>query len=188
MAGDGRHLCVALDRAGLSGGQGTRRGAGILFSLRNYAGDVLNFNAAEERLRGEGIDCRTVLVTDDIASAVVGDEGRRRGIAGDLPVFKAAAAAADRGGYRRGGAHCAQGKRCDALLRRGLRRCTLPGKSEPLFTVEPGRMELGLGIHGEPGVRSVERMSAKELAQALVSRCWERPESATDARACSSTV
>ncbi len=159
-------------------------GAGILFSYGNYAGDVLNFNAAEERLRGEGIDCRTVLVTDDIASAAVGDEGRRRGIAGDLPVFKAAAAASD------------QGAGIDEVERIALKAnemtrsfgvafagCTLPGKSEPLFEVEPGRMELGLGIHGEAGTRSVERMSAKELAQALVEPLLaERPEGA-DGRA-----
>jgi dihydroxyacetone kinase len=159
-------------------------GAGILFSYGNYAGDVLNFNAAEERLRGEGIDCRTVLVTDDIASAAVGDEGRRRGIAGDLPVFKAAGAAADRGAsideVERIALKANEVTRSFGVAFAG---CTLPGKSEPLFTVEPGRMELGLGIHGEPGVRSVERMSARELAQTLVEPLVaERPEGA-DGRA-----
>lgn len=159
-------------------------GAGILFSYGNYAGDVLNFNAAEERLRGEGIDCRTVLVTDDIASAMVGHESQRRGIAGDLPVFKAAAAAADRGAGIDEVERIAL--KANAVTRSfgvAFAGCTLPGKSEPLFTVEPGRMELGLGIHGEPGVRSVERMSAKELAQTLVEPLLaERPESA-DGRA-----
>ena len=159
-------------------------GAGMLFSYGNYAGDVLNFNAAEERLRAEGIDCRTVLVTDDIASAERGDEGRRRGIAGDLPVFKAAAAAADRGASIEDVERVAL-KANDMTRSFGVAfgGCTLPGKSEPLFTVEPGHMELGLGIHGEPGVRSVERMSARELAQALVEPLLtERPETA-DGRA-----
>ncbi|HEX4626289.1 MAG TPA: dihydroxyacetone kinase family protein [Solirubrobacteraceae bacterium] len=159
-------------------------GAGILFSYGNYAGDVLNFNAAEERLRAEGIDCRTVLVTDDIASAEAGDEGRRRGIAGDLPVFKAAAAAGDRGASLDDVERIAL--KANARTRSfgvAFAGCTLPGKSEPMFTVEPGRMELGLGIHGEPGIRSVARMSAQELAQTLVKPLLaERPEAA-DGRA-----
>jgi dihydroxyacetone kinase len=53
-------------------------GAGVIFSYGNYAGDVLNFDAAQDRLRSEGVDCRTVLVTDDIASAAADDKGRRR--------------------------------------------------------------------------------------------------------------
>src|SRR5919108_3366092 len=69
-------------------------GAGVLLSYGNYACDVLNFDAAQERLRGEGVDCRTVLVTDDIASAPMGEKDKRRGVAGDFCVFKVAAAAA----------------------------------------------------------------------------------------------
>ncbi len=159
-------------------------GAGILFSYGNYAGDVLNFDAAEVRLRDDGIDCRTVLVTDDIASAEAGDEGRRRGIAGDLAVFKAAGAASDRG------ADIGEVERI-ALKANEMTRsfgvafagCTLPGKAEPLFTVEPGHMELGLGIHGEPGVRSVERMSASELAHALVEPLLRERPAHADGRA-----
>jgi dihydroxyacetone kinase len=159
-------------------------GAGILFSYGNYAGDVLNFNAAEERLRDEGIDCRTVLVTDDIASAEAGDEGQRRGIAGDLPVFKVAAAAADRGASLDEVERIAL-KANDRTRSFGVAfaGCTLPGEPEPMFTVEPGQMELGLGIHGEPGIRTVERASAQELAQTLVEPLLaERPEDA-DGRA-----
>jgi dihydroxyacetone kinase len=159
-------------------------GSGVLFSYGNYAGDVLNFDAAQERLRAEGIDCRTVLVTDDIASAQVGDEGRRRGIAGDLAVFKAAGAASDQG------ADIGEVERI-ALKANEMTRsfgvafagCTLPGKAEPLFTVEPGHMELGLGIHGEPGVRSVERMSAAELARALVEPLLRERPAGADGRA-----
>src|SRR5690606_37367694 len=72
-------------------------GAGVLFSFGNYAGDVMNFGVAEQRLRAEGIDCRTVLVTDDVASAPRGETDKRRGVAGDFMVFKIAGAAADRG-------------------------------------------------------------------------------------------
>jgi dihydroxyacetone kinase len=144
-------------------------GAGILFSFGNYAGDVMNFGAAEERLRAEGIDCRTVLVTDDVASAVPAEAAKRRGIAGDFCVFKIAGAAADRGDSL---------DRVEELARRAnantfsfgvaFAGCTFPGQPAPLFTVEPGRMDFGLGIHGEPGVRSVEWLPAGELAAALV--------------------
>jgi dihydroxyacetone kinase len=159
-------------------------GAGVLFSYGNYAGDVLNFDAAQERLRGEGVDCRTVLVTDDIASAPVGEEGKRRGIAGDFCVFKAAAAAGD-GGSAIDEVERIARKANDVTRTFGVAfaGCTFPGRSEPLFTVAPDRMELGLGIHGEPGVRSVERVPAGELATLLVEPLLgERPEDA-DGRA-----
>ena len=144
-------------------------GAGVLFSYGNYAGDVLNFDAAQERLRAEGIDCRTVLVTDDIASAAIEEKEKRRGIAGDFPVFKVMSAAAD------------QGRSIDEVERIGnaandvtrtfgvaFAGCTLPGEREPLFTVDPTKMELGLGIHGEPGVETVDRGSAADLAKMLL--------------------
>ena len=71
------------------------RGAGILIGFGNYAGDVLHFGQAVERLASEGTDARTLLVTDDIASAPHDEHLRRRGIAGDLPVFKVTAAACE---------------------------------------------------------------------------------------------
>src|SRR5690625_4667341 len=72
-------------------------GGGVLLTYGNYAGDVLNFTQAQERLNAEGIECRTVIVTDDIASAPASESEKRRGIAGDLFVFKCAAAAAEAG-------------------------------------------------------------------------------------------
>ena len=72
----------------------TNRGGGVILGFGNYAGDVLNFDAAERRLRDEGIDVRTVTVTDDVSSASVAEKHKRRGIAGDLTVFKVAGAAA----------------------------------------------------------------------------------------------
>jgi dihydroxyacetone kinase len=158
-------------------------GAGVLFSYGNYAGDVLNFGAAQDRLRAEGVDCRTVLVTDDIASAAPGDESKRRGVAGDLCVFKVAAAAADRGLGIDEVERIA--RKANAVTRSfgvAFAGCTFPGRTEPLFTVEPGRMELGLGIHGEPGVRSVERLSARDLAAALVQPLLEERPAGADGR------
>ncbi|MEN8233490.1 MAG: dihydroxyacetone kinase family protein [Actinomycetota bacterium] len=153
-------------------------GAGMLFSFGNYAGDVMNFGAAQERLRSDGIDCRTVLVTDDVASATVDEKERRRGVAGDLVVFKVAGAAAARGDSIDEVERVAR-KANDLTVSFGVAfdGCTFPGQSEPLFSVAPGTMELGLGIHGEPGVRTAEAMPARELASVLVEPLLaERPE------------
>ncbi|MGH3647740.1 MAG: dihydroxyacetone kinase family protein, partial [Micromonosporaceae bacterium] len=159
-------------------------GAGVLFSYGNYAGDVMNFGLAERQLRDEGIDCRTVLVTDDIASAPVDTPEKRRGIAGDFCVFKVMGAAAERGDPIDEVERLAR-KSNDVTRTLGaaFAGCTFPGRTEPLFTVDPTKMELGLGIHGEPGVRTTDRLSASELASELVDALLEeRPEGA-DGRA-----
>jgi dihydroxyacetone kinase len=144
-------------------------GAGILFTFGNYAGDVLNFGMAETRLQAEGIEALTVLVTDDVLSAPPAEADRRRGIAGGFYVFKTAGAAAARGDGLAD---------VEAITRRANARvrtagiafggCTVPGQSEPLFTVPDGMMEVGLGIHGEPGIRVQEQLPAKEIAKLLV--------------------
>jgi dihydroxyacetone kinase len=155
-------------------GKALDSGAGVLFSFGNYAGDVMNFGIAEERLRAEGVDARTVLVTDDIASASLAELERRRGIAGDFTVFKAAGAAAERGDSLDDVERVAR-KANDATRSFGVAfaGCTFPGADKPLFTVDPGAMEIGLGIHGEPGVRTSERVPAAELARILVSALLE---------------
>ena len=86
-------------------------GAGVVLITGNYAGDVLNFGLAVERLGAEGITARFVAVTDDVASAGPGEVAKRRGIAGDFPVFKAAAAAADEGADLDGVVHDDDGGR-----------------------------------------------------------------------------
>ena len=144
-------------------------GAGILFSFGNYSGDVMNFGMAETRLRAEGIDARTVLVTDDVLSAAPAEADRRRGIAGGFYVFKTAGASAARGDDLDTVETLA--RRANARVRTvgvAFAGCTIPGQEEPLFTVEPGKMEVGLGIHGEPGVRTTELMPAREIAGLLV--------------------
>lgn len=143
--------------------------AGVLFSFGNYAGDVLHFGAAERRLRAEGIQATTVLVTDDIAAAPAERAADRRGIAGGLVVYKAAGAAAGRGARLDEVARVA--RRANERTRSfgvAFAGCRLPGQSEPLFEVADGRIELGMGIHGEPGVRSAATMSVADLAGALV--------------------
>ncbi|MDQ0823404.1 dihydroxyacetone kinase phosphoprotein-dependent L subunit [Arthrobacter sp. V4I6] len=155
-------------------------GGGVLLSYGNYAGDVLHFGQAQLRLNAEGIETRTVLVTDDIASAPLNQIGKRRGIAGDLTVFKVAGAAAE------AGANLADVERLAIKTNHRTRSlgvafdgCTLPGASEPLFRVPAGQMSLGLGIHGEPGISEHPLPTASELAELLVSKLLEdKPEDA----------
>lgn len=155
-------------------------GGGVLFSFGNYAGDVLHFGLAAERLAAEGIDVRTVLVTDDIASAPDSEENKRRGIAGDFVVFKIAGAAADRGDTLDEVERLARlANARTRTLGVAFSGCTLPGATQPLFTVPSGQMSIGLGIHGEPGIRDMALASASELASQLVaSLLEERPEGA----------
>ncbi|WP_421592580.1 dihydroxyacetone kinase family protein [Shinella sp. M27] len=155
-------------------------GGGIILGFGNYAGDVLNFGVAAERLRAEGVDVRIVTVTDDVASAPADQHLRRRGIAGDFVVFKIAGAAAEAG---------LDIDDVERVTRRANDRtfsfgvafggCTLPGAKEPLFTVPRGMMALGLGIHGEPGIRDAEIVPARALAELLVETVLaERPAGA----------
>src|SRR5690625_510623 len=157
-------------------------GGGILFTYGNYAGDVLNFNQAQERLQAEGIDCRTVVVTDDIASAGSDEIHKRRGIAGDLFVFKVAAAAAEAG---KNLAEVVEAASAANAMTRSLgvafTGCTLPGAPEPLFTVPEGRMGIGMGIHGEPGIDEQDILPAEDLAELLVERLLaEKPKNVSE--------
>lgn len=145
--------------------------AGVLLSYGNYAGDVLNFDQAQRRLIAEGIPCRTVVVTDDIFSAPLDEHTKRRGIAGDLAVFKAAGHAAASGlsldEVWAAADHANERTRSFGVAFTG---CTLPGATEPLFTVPPGRMAVGMGIHGEPGIDETDIPTADELAALLVDK------------------
>lgn len=159
-------------------GRAASSGSGVIYTYGNYAGDVMNFGIAGERLKAEGIDARQVIVTDDIASAGPHERDKRRGIAGDFVVFKVMGAAAERGDdideVERLGNHAN-----DLTFTLGLAfsGCTFPGADHPHFTVPDGKMGLGLGIHGEPGLEDVDWVPADALARMLVSRLLaERPE------------
>jgi len=156
-------------------------GGGIILGFGNYAGDVLNFGVAAERLRAEGIDVRIIAVTDDVASASADEHAKRRGIAGDLMVFKIAGAAAE------AGLSLDEVERIARLANErtvsfgvAFAGCTLPGAKQPLFTVPKGRMALGLGIHGEPGISEQDIASATDLADVLTDKLLaERPQGCT---------
>jgi dihydroxyacetone kinase len=157
-------------------------GAGVVFTYGNYAGGVLNFGMASERLAAEGILVENVLVTDDVASAPPSESEMRRGIAGDFTVFKVMGAAAEAGA---GLADVVRlGRKANSLTRTigsAFHGCTFPGAEAPLFTLKDRQMGLGLGIHGEPGLFDTELPPAKELGQELVSRLLaETPPGAGD--------
>jgi dihydroxyacetone kinase len=148
-----------------------QHGGGVLLTYGNYAGDVLNFSQAEERLNGQGVPCRSLPVTDDIYSAPPTDRGKRRGVAGDLVVFKIAAAAAAQGrSLDEVAAVAARANDRTRTLGVAFTGCTLPGAAAPLFTVPAGRMAVGLGIHGEPGLDEVDIPTADGLAELFVSK------------------
>lgn len=146
-------------------------GGGVILGFGNYAGDVLNFGIAAERLRDEGIDARLVATTDDIASADADHADTRRGIAGDLVVFKIIGAAAEAGlsldevevvARKANGSTRTFGVAFDG--------CTIPGEHDKLFHVPARRMALGLGVHGEPGIAEEDIPSPEALATLFAER------------------
>lgn len=154
--------------------------AGVLLTTGNYAGDVMNFNLAVTQLRSEGIEAHYFAVTDDVASAPRGEEAKRRGIAGDFTVFKCASAAAEEGLDLAGVVRVAEAANAATrTLGVAFDGCTLPGADTPLFTVPEGRMGVGLGIHGEPGIAEEEMPTAAGLAATLVDAVLgDRPDTA----------
>ena len=150
--------------------------AGALLIYGNYMGDVLNFSHAQEKLKSLGMDVRTVRVADDVVSAPPAESRSRRGVAGDLFVIKIAGASAFRGDDLDTVEKLAQ-RASDAIYTLGVAfsGCTLPGAAERLFEVPEGKMALGLGIHGEPGIGELDLPTPEELARILVRRILEEP-------------
>ncbi len=163
-------------------GRAADKGGGVLIAFGNYAGDVLHFGEAAEMLRSEGIDARIAVVTDDIASAAPEELHLRRGICGWVTVFKVT------------GAACEDGKSLDEViavfdnvnhrtrtLGVAFAGCTLPGAGHPLFTVPAGKMGVGLGVHGEPGIYDADLGTADQVAQVLVDGLMkDRPDNPGD--------
>jgi len=146
-------------------------GAGVLFLYGNYAGDTLNFDAAVDMLQDEGIEVATVRVTDDIASAPFANRDRRRGIAGNLFVFKIAGARAEEGAplavVTQAAAKANDNTRSMGIA---LSSCIIPASGKPIFQLGEDEIELGMGIHGEPGEVRSKISSADEVTAQIVSR------------------
>tara|TARA_B110000438_G_C15776444_1_gene634265 strand:+ start:42 stop:1040 length:999 start_codon:yes stop_codon:yes gene_type:complete len=146
-------------------------GKGVLYMYGNYAGDIMNFDMAAEICQMEDIPIKTVLVTDDIASAPLDKKKERRGVAGDFYVFKIAGAAADKGMDLDEVSRLAE-KANDMTISMGvaLGPCSLPHTLEPSFVLENNEMEIGLGIHGEAGVRKGNLLTADEITTELMDK------------------
>jgi phosphoenolpyruvate---glycerone phosphotransferase subunit DhaK len=144
-------------------------GAGVLSLYGNYGGDVMNFDMACEIVDMEGIKTATVLVADDIASAPLDERTKRRGIAGMVFCFKIAGAKADTMATLEQVAATTQ-RAADACHTIGvaLTPCILPAVGKPTFRIGDDEMEIGMGIHGEPGVRRGSLQSADEIANEML--------------------
>ena len=140
-------------------------GAGVLFIVKNYSGDMMNFQMAAEML---AVDNATVLVNDDVAVENSTYTTGRRGVAGTLIVERLVGAAAERGDS------LAELKalgdavnKATASMGVALTSCTVPAAGMPTFQIGVDEMELGVGIHGEPGRRRVKMSTADEIAAEL---------------------
>jgi len=144
-------------------------GAGVLYLYGNYSGDVMNFDMAAELCATDGREIMTVLAADDVASAPRGQEARRRGIAGIAFLYKLAGARAEEGAPLDEVVSVTQ-RAASGLRSMGvaLSPCTLPAAGRPTFDLPAGQMEIGMGIHGEPGVRRGPLETAEEIARDLV--------------------
>ena len=147
------------------------RGRGVLLIYGNYSGDVMNCRLAVRKAAAAGIDVRQLFVTDDLASAPVDESDRRRGIAGDVMIFKAAGAAAEAG--RSLDEVEAVARTANARTRTigvALSSAELPGAVAPIFTTAGDEMEVGLGVHGEPGISTQKLGTAGEVGTLLAQR------------------
>ncbi len=141
-------------------------GHGVACLYGNYSGDNMNVKIARQQAEKEGIEIKTVIANDDVPSAPKSEREKRRGVAGEVLMWKI------------GGAKAASGASLDEVISAarkaidntrsigiGLTPCTIPSVGKPNFTIEPGKMEVGIGHHGEPGIEISELKSADEMAK-----------------------
>ncbi len=151
--------------------------AGALLIVKSYTGDRLNFGLAAEIARSEGYDVRMVVVADDVALSDDDENAGRRGLAGTVLVHKSAGALAESGGDLDAVTAVAQSvASAVGTMGLGLTPCVVPGSDQPGADIAEGGVELGLGIHGEPGVMSIDLAPADELVEQLVDRIVEDRE------------
>jgi phosphoenolpyruvate---glycerone phosphotransferase subunit DhaK len=140
-------------------------GKGVAVLYGNYSGDNMNVRMAKEEAEDDGIIVKTVVANDDVPSAPASERNKRRGVAGEVLMWKV------------GGAKAAMGANLDEVIAAaqkainntrsigiGLTPCTIPAAGKPNFHIEPGKMELGIGHHGEPGIKVVDLQPADEMA------------------------
>ena len=149
-------------------------GNGVLCIIGNYGGDVMNFEMACEIVSSEGIKTKTVIVADDIASASNEEKSKRRGIAGMIFVFKVAGSIAEAGASLEKTFNTASSANNNIrTLGVALSPCILPEAGKPTFEIKDDEIEIGMGIHGEPGIKREKLRSADQLSDDLCKRILE---------------
>lgn len=153
-------------------------GRGILFLYGNYSGDILNFDMAAEMLEEDGIPVKTVRITDDVASAPPDRRDERRGIAGDIFVVKVAGAKSEeRGDLDELAATVSHANDRTRSMGIALSSCIIPASGRPIFDISETEMEIGMGVHGEPGVERGPLRPADDVAANLIRRLLaDKPE------------
>ncbi len=142
---------------------------GVLLLVNNYTGDKMVFDMAQEMSSAEGLQVRTLFINDDVSVEDSTYTIGRRGVAGNFFVIKAVAAAAERGADLDEVIRI--GEKVNSVTRSmgiALTACTPPAKGSPLFELGPDEIEIGVGIHGEPGRRRAKMMSASELVEEML--------------------
>ena len=143
-------------------------GVGVAVLYGNYAGDNMNVKMARKMVESAGIETATVVANDDVCSAPFDERDKRRGVAGEIFMWKIGGAKAALGGTLAEVQAAAQ-KAIDHCrsVGVGLGPCTLPAVGHPNFTIEPGTMEMGIGHHGEPGIRIEKLKTANQIASEM---------------------
>jgi phosphoenolpyruvate---glycerone phosphotransferase subunit DhaK len=149
--------------------QAVSRGKGVLYLYGNYSGDVMNFDMGAELAEEEGIDVRTVLIWDDVCAAPPADKKNRRGIAGLVPIVKLAGAASQTAKSL---------DELEAVTRKAVLQTrsvgvsmapgSIPATGKPTFDIDEDKIGLGMGIHGEAGVREIPMTTADELVPMML--------------------
>lgn len=149
-------------------------GKGVLLVIKNYSGDIMNFDFASELAEDEGIEVDKVIVKDDVAVEDSTYSAGRRGIAGTVFVHKMSGAKAARGGSLAEVKAVAE-KTIENMRTMGMSMssCTIPANGKPNFELGEDEIEIGMGIHGEPGVIKTNIMTSKELAKTLLKHIFD---------------
>ncbi len=144
-------------------------GKGVACLFGNYAGDVMNVDMAVDMAEDEGITVKRVIANDDVPSAPEGNEADRRGVAGEILMWKIGGAKAEKGGTLDEVIAASQ-KAIDNTrsMGVGLSPCIIPAVGKPNFTLRENEMEVGIGHHGEPGIEKMDIKSADEVAQMMM--------------------
>jgi len=144
-------------------------GKGVACLYGNYAGDNMNVRMAIKMAKKDGIIVKTVVANDDVASAPKEEKNKRRGVAGEVLMWKIGGAKAALGGNLDEVISVAQ-KTIDNTksVGIGLTSCTIPALGKPNFKIEEGKMELGIGHHGEPGIKVIDLKTADEMAEIML--------------------